>query len=47
MKLGDRVAKGQTIVKIEDDQIREQINQRMASLKVNEANVAQRESDAK
>ncbi len=47
VKLGDRVAKGQTIVKIEDDQIREQINQRMASLKVNEANVAQRESDAK
>jgi RND family efflux transporter MFP subunit len=47
VKLGDRVTKGQTVVKIEDDQIREQINQRMASLKVNEANVQQRESDAK
>ena len=47
VKLGDRVTKGQTVVKIEDDQIREQINQRMASLKVNEANVQQRENDAK
>lgn len=47
VKLGDRVTKGQTVAKIEDDQIREQINQRMASLKVNEANVQQRESDAK
>jgi RND family efflux transporter MFP subunit len=47
VKLGDRVTRGQTIAKIEDDQIREQINQRMASLKVNEANVTQRESDAK
>ncbi len=47
VKLGDRVKKGQTVAKIEDDQIREQINQRMASLKVNEANVQQRESDAK
>jgi RND family efflux transporter MFP subunit len=47
VKLGDRVTKGQTVAKIEDDQIREQINQRQASLKVNEANVAQRESDAK
>ncbi|HYN05861.1 MAG TPA: efflux RND transporter periplasmic adaptor subunit [Vicinamibacterales bacterium] len=47
VKMGDRVTRGQTIAKIEDDQIREQINQRLASLKVNEANVAQRESDAK
>jgi RND family efflux transporter MFP subunit len=47
VKLGDRVTRGQTVAKIEDDQIREQINQRMASLKVNEANVQQRESDAK
>ena len=47
VKLGDRVTKGQTVAKIEDDQIREQINQRMASLEVNKANVAQRESDAK
>ena len=47
VKLGDRVTKGQTVAKIEDEQIREQINQRMASLKVNEANVQQRESDAK
>ena len=47
VKLGDRVARGQTIAKIEDDQIKEQINQRMASLEVNKANVTQRESDAK
>jgi RND family efflux transporter MFP subunit len=47
VKLGDRIARGQTIAKIEDEQIREQINQRMASLKVNEANVTQRENDAK
>jgi RND family efflux transporter MFP subunit len=47
VKLGDRVSKGQLVAKIEDDQIREQINQRLASLKVNEANVTQRENDAK
>ena len=47
VKLGDRVSRGQLVAKIEDDQIREQINQRMASLKVNEANVTQRENDAK
>ncbi|MGE5838216.1 MAG: efflux RND transporter periplasmic adaptor subunit [Acidobacteriota bacterium] len=47
VKLGDRVARGQTVAKIEDDQIKEQINQRMASLEVNKANVTQRESDAK
>jgi membrane fusion protein, multidrug efflux system len=47
VKLGDRVTRGQTVAKIEDDQVREQINQRMASLKVNEANVTQRENDAK
>jgi membrane fusion protein, multidrug efflux system len=47
VKLGDRVTKGQTVAKIEDDQIREQINQRLASLEVNKANVTQRESDAK
>lgn len=47
VKLGDRVTRGQTIAKIEDDQIKEQINQRLASLEVNKANVTQRESDAK
>ena len=47
VKLGDRVTRGQTVAKIEDEQIREQINQRLASLEVNKANVAQRESDAK
>ena len=47
VKLGDRVTKGQMVTKIEDDQIREQINQRLASLEVNKANVTQRESDAK
>jgi RND family efflux transporter MFP subunit len=47
VKLGDRVTKGQMVTKIEDDQIKEQINQRLASLEVNKANVTQRESDAK
>jgi membrane fusion protein, multidrug efflux system len=47
VKLGDRVTRGQTIAKIEDDQIKEQINQRQASLEVNKANVTQRENDAK
>jgi RND family efflux transporter MFP subunit len=45
VKLGDRVAKGALIAKIEDREIREQINQAQATLDVNKANVVQRESD--
>ncbi len=45
VKLGDRVAKGALIAKIEDREIREQINQAQATLDVNKANVVQREND--
>jgi RND family efflux transporter MFP subunit len=45
VKLGDRVTKGQTVAKIEDREIREQINQAQATLEVNKANVTQREND--
>jgi RND family efflux transporter MFP subunit len=45
VKLGDRVAKGQLIAKIEDREIREQINQAQATLDVNKANVTQRENE--
>jgi RND family efflux transporter MFP subunit len=47
VKLGDRVARGQTVAKIEDREIREQINQAQATLDVNKATVVQRESDLK
>src|SRR3990172_4332357 len=45
VKLGDRVAKGQLVAKIEDREIREQINQAQATLEVNKANVLQRENE--
>ena len=45
VQLGDRVARGQIVAKIEDREIREQINQATASLDVNRANVANREND--
>jgi RND family efflux transporter MFP subunit len=47
VKLGDRVAKGQTVAKIEDREIREQINQAQATLDVNKSNVKQREDESK
>jgi RND family efflux transporter MFP subunit len=47
VKLGDRVAKGQSVAKIEDRAIREQLKQREANLDVNKANVIQRDNDAK
>jgi len=46
VQLGDRVAKGQQIAKIEDREIREQINEAEASLAVNQATLTQRENDA-
>jgi RND family efflux transporter MFP subunit len=47
VKLGDRVAKGQQIAKIEDREILEQIRQAQANLDVNKATVVNRESDEK
>jgi len=47
VKLGDRVAKGQQVAKMEALEIREQVNQAAANLDVNKATVAQRESDRK
>ena len=45
VKLGDRVNKGQLVAKIEDNEIREQVNQAEANLAVNRANVMAREND--
>lgn len=45
VKLGDRVARGQAVAKIEDREIREQINQAQATLEVNKANANQRENE--
>jgi len=45
VKLGDRISKGQLVAKIEDREIREQINQAQATLEVNKATVSQREND--
>ena len=47
VKLGDRVAKGQSIVKIEDRELREQLTRLERTLDVNNANIANRESDLK
>ncbi|MEZ5318495.1 MAG: efflux RND transporter periplasmic adaptor subunit [Vicinamibacterales bacterium] len=47
VQLGDRVTKGQPIVKIEDREYKLQISQAEANLQVNEANVTQRENDLK
>jgi RND family efflux transporter MFP subunit len=45
VKLGDRVSRGSVVAKIEDREIREQINQAQATLEVNKANVTQRENE--
>ena len=47
VKLGDRVSRGQEIVKVEDREIREQVNQSSANIEVNKANVVARENDVK
>jgi RND family efflux transporter MFP subunit len=47
VKLGDRVSRGQLIAKMEDNEIREQVNQAEANLAVNRANVVARENDVK
>jgi RND family efflux transporter MFP subunit len=45
VRLGDRVSRGQTIAKIEDDELQEQIKQAQASYEVSAATIRQREAD--
>ena len=47
VKLGDRVTRGQTVVKIEDQAVREQVAQVQANIEVNQATVQSRENDQK
>ncbi len=47
VQLGDRVRRGQVLAKIEDREIREQVNQAEASLEVSKATIRQREADLK
>ncbi|HXH06018.1 MAG TPA: efflux RND transporter periplasmic adaptor subunit, partial [Vicinamibacterales bacterium] len=47
VRLGDRVAQGQPIAKIEDKELREQVRQAEASFEVARATVRQREADLK
>ena len=47
VKLGDRVARGQTLAKIDDREIVEQVNQAKASFAVGAATIRQREADLK
>ena len=46
VQLGDRLARGQQVAKIEDREVREQINEAEANLAVNQATLTQRENDA-
>src|SRR5947208_11791281 len=45
VRLGDRVKRGQTLAKIEDREIQEQVNQAQASYDVAAATIRQREAD--
>jgi RND family efflux transporter MFP subunit len=47
VKLGDRVSKGQTIARVEDQEVREQVRQAEASFEVARATIRQREADLK
>jgi len=47
VQLGDAVRRGQVMAKIEDREIREQVNQQEASLEVSKATIRQREADLK
>jgi len=47
VKMGDRVAKGQLIAKMEDRDITEQVKQAQANFEVNKATVTARENDLK
>lgn len=45
VRLGDRVSRGQVVAKIEDQAIREQVNQVRANIEVNRATVVARQND--
>ena len=45
VQLGDRVARGQQVAKVEDRELREQVNQSEANIEVNRATVVAREND--
>jgi membrane fusion protein (multidrug efflux system) len=45
VRLGDRVARGQRIAKIEDVELQEQVKQQEAALEVSKATIRQREAD--
>ena len=47
VKLGDSVRRGQALAKVEDREIREQVNQAEAAFKVSAATIRQREADLK
>ena len=47
VQLGDAVRRGQVMAKIEDREIREQVNQAEANLEVSKATIRQREADLK
>ena len=47
VKLGDRVSRGQTLAKIEDQEVIEQVKQAEASYQVAQATIRQREADLK
>jgi RND family efflux transporter MFP subunit len=45
VQLGDRVSRGQQVAKVEDRELREQVNQSEANIQVNRATVTAREND--
>jgi RND family efflux transporter MFP subunit len=47
VRIGDRVGKGEQVAKVEDREIREQVNQSEANLEVNKATIVSRENDQK
>jgi len=47
VKLGDRVSRGQTLARIEDQEINEQVKQAEAAFDVSQATIRQREADVK
>ena len=47
VKLGDRVSRGQTLARIEDQEINEQVKQAEAAFEVAQATIRQREADLK
>ena len=47
VKLGDSVRRGQTVAKVEDSEIQEQVRQAQAAYRVAEATIRQREADLK